>query len=306
MNKLENAKDILKQIGMPASQQSDLCGYTLLALAGVLHEMPWNSAQNEFKRIHDIIIFLGEHYDVKYAENSRETIRKQALHLFRLAAIVEDNGMPTNSPKFAYKLTDAFLSLLRVYGTDEWTTELNSFLNEHESLKEKFSSKREMTKVPVTINGCECKFSTGSHNLLQKAIIEEFAPRFARGAQVLYVGDTAKKDLIKDREKLAELGILLGEHEKLPDVILYCSEKQWIYFIEAVTSVGPISQKRMFEIDDLSKNCKCGKVFVTAFLNMKIYKKFANELAWETEVWIAENPEHMIHLNGDKFIGPRS
>ena len=26
---------------------------------------------------------------------------------------------------------------------------------------------------------------------------------------------------------------------------------------------------------------------------------------WDTEVWIAELPEHMIHLNGDQFMGPR-
>ncbi|MFS2517149.1 MULTISPECIES: BsuBI/PstI family type II restriction endonuclease [Parabacteroides] len=29
------------------------------------------------------------------------------------------------------------------------------------------------------------------------------------------------------------------------------------------------------------------------------------DIAWETEVWIAENPGHMIHFNGDRFIGPR-
>lgn len=305
MNKLENAKDILKQIDMPNRQQTDLCGLTLLALANISQDKNWQDAQNDFQRIHDIIIFIGEQYGVKYAENSRETFRKQALHIFRLAAMVEDNGKATNSPSYRYKLTDSFFKLIKSYDTSDWLNQLKNFTDGHESLKKKFSSAREMTKVPVKINGLDCKFSTGSHNLLQKAIIEDFACRFAIGAEVLYVGDTAKKDMVKDREKLSELGILLGEHEKLPDVILYRTDTQWIYFIEAVTSVGPISQKRIIEINELSKNCKCGKVYVTAFLDMHTFKKFASELAWETEVWIAKNPDHMIHLNGDKFMGPR-
>lgn len=97
----------------------------------------------------------------------------------------------------------------------------------------------------------------------------------------------------------------MGEHEKLPDVILYSKEKDWIYFIEAVTSVGPISPKRIVEITEMTKQCSLGKIYVTAFIDMKTFKKFAEDLAWETEVWLSEMPEHMIHLNGDKFVGPR-
>ena len=26
--------------------------------------------------------------------------------------------------------------------------------------------------------------------------------------------------------------------------------------------------------------------------------------AEQTEVWIAENPDHLIHYNGEKFLGP--
>ena len=162
-----------------------------------------------------------------------------------------------------------------------------------------------MQKMPVHINGADYDLSAGKHNQLQKAIVEEFAPRFAPNAHCLYLGDTTEKDLVKDNDKLNELGFEITLHDKMPDVVLYCQDKNWLYFIEAVTSVGPMSPARILEIQNLTKNVHAGKIFVTAFLDFKTYKRFSNDLAWETEVWIAELPEHMIHLNGDRFLGPR-
>ena len=159
--------------------------------------------------------------------------------------------------------------------------------------------------MPVKINNNELRFSPGKHNALQRAIIEEFAPRFAPNCECLYVGDTIKKDLIKNVEKLSELGFEITLHDKMPDVVLYKEDKDWIYFIEAVTSVGPVSPQRIIEIEEMTKHVKSGKVYVTAFPDFATYKKFSTELAWETEVWISDMPEHMIHLNGDKFLGPR-
>lgn len=153
--------------------------------------------------------------------------------------------------------------------------------------------------------GSDFNFSTGKHNQLQKAIIEEFAPRFAPNSECLYVGDTIEKDLVKNVDKLMELGFEITLHDKMPDVVLYREDKDWIYFVEAVTSVGPMNPKRILEIEEMTKDVKSGKIFVTAFPDFKTYKKFSEELAWETEVWIAEMSEHMIHLNGDRFMGPR-
>ena len=159
--------------------------------------------------------------------------------------------------------------------------------------------------MPVKINGVDFMFSTGKHNQLQKAIIEEFAPRFASNAECLYVGDTVKKDLFRYDEKLLELGFTITLHDKMPDIVLYCADKDWLFFIEAVTSVGPIDPKRIQEISEMTKDVTAGKIFVTAFLDFNTYKKFSSELAWETEVWLADMPDHMIHLNGEKFLGPR-
>lgn len=149
-------------------------------------------------------------------------------------------------------------------------------------------------------------FSPGKHNELQKSIIEEFAPRFAPTAECLYVGDTIQKDLVKNIEKLSELGFEITLHDKMPDVVLYRQDKDWIYFIESVTSVGPMDPKRIVEIEAMTQNVKSGRIYVTAFLDFSTFKKFSEQLAWETEVWIADMPDHMIHLNGDKFLGPRS
>ena len=306
MNKLEQAKDILAKIGMPKAQQADLCAYTLLSLLNIKEKSKWNTATNEYIRIHDIMGFIKQNYGVAYAENSRETFRKQAMHHFRIAALIEDNSKATNSPNYRYRITNEALNLIKKYFTNERNKELEKYLKNHKKLISIYENKRNLTKIPVKINGENFEFSTGKHNELQKAIIEEFAPRFAQNSIVLYVGDTKDKDLYKDVELLEKLKISMGEHEKLPDVILYQKEKKWIYFIEAVTSVGPISPKRIVEITDMTKDCKLGKIYVTAFIDMKTFKKFTEQLAWETEVWLSEMPDHMIHLNGDKFMGPRN
>lgn len=305
MDKIDEAREFLKMLGMPKAQQTDICCYVLLAMAGVKPNMEWANAGNEWVRIHDMIQFANTYYGSTYAENSRETFRKQALHHFRNAALVEDNGKATNSPNYRYRLTEETLQMVKAFRTSEWQKSINRFLEYHEKLVNIYASKKKMTMMPVRINGADFQFSTGKHNELQKAIIEEFAPRFASDSECLYVGDTIEKDLVKNVGKLKELGFEITLHDKMPDVVLYRKDKNWIYFVESVTSVGPMDSKRILELKEMTKNVTAGKIFVTAFLDFKTYKRFSEILAWETEVWIAEMPEHMIHLNGDKFLGPR-
>lgn len=305
MSKIEETRKFLCDIGMPQKQQTDLCCHVLLAMAGLNEEDKWSNVTNSWIRIHDIIQFMNNNYGTTYAENSRETVRKQVLHHFRNAAIIEDNQKATNSPNYRYKLTDEIVIVLKKLGTKQEKSVLKNFKKKHDSLINIYASKKRMTKMPVKINDKEFTFSTGKHNELQKAIIEEFAPRFAPNSECLYVGDTIKKDLFKNEEKLKELGFQITLHDKMPDVVLYKEDKGWIYFIEAVTSVGPMDPKRVIEINKMTETVKSGKIFITAFLDFKTFKTFSESLAWETEVWISEMPDHMIHLNGDKFIGPR-
>lgn len=305
MSKIEEAREILKELQVPTKQQADLCCFVLLAMANIKEQDLWTSATNNWIRIHDVIAYTKENYGVTYAENSRETFRKQAMHHFRNAAFIEDNGKATNSPNYRYRLTDEMLALIHSFGTACWESEKINFLQSHETLIDLYASKRTMRKMPVRISGEDFTFSPGKHNELQKAIIEEFAPRFAPNSECLYVGDTTEKDLVKNVAKLQELGFAITLHDKMPDVVLYSEEKNWLYFIESVTSVGPMEPKRIKEIEEMTEGVIAGKIYVTAFLDFKTFKKFSESLAWETEVWMADMPDHMIHLNGDKFLGPR-
>lgn len=242
MDKVEEAREFLKMVGMPKAQQADICCYVLLAMADMKADMLWKEASNEWIRIHDIIQFSNTFYGTTYAENSRETFRKQALHRFRTAALVEDNGKATNSPNYRYRLTEETLKMLKTLQSIEWQKSLNRFLMYHDKLIDIYASKKKMTMMPVKINGADFKFSAGKHNELQKAIIEEFAPRFAPNSECLYVGDTTEKDLVKNVDKLTELGFEITLHDKMPDVVLYRADKNWIYFVESVTSVGPMDR----------------------------------------------------------------
>lgn len=305
MSKKNEMKDFLEKIGMPKKQQTDICCLSLLAMAGITEEDIWKAATNNWIRIHDIIAFSNKNYGTTYAENSRETFRKEAMHHFRTAALIEDNGTATNSPNYRYRLTKETLSTIKTLGSTKQNNAIERFLSKHQRLVDFYSSKKRMVLRPVKINNKDFVFSSGKHNELQKAIIEEFAPRFAPNSECLYVGDTIKKDLVKDIEKLKRLGFEITLHDKMPDIVLYREDKNWIFFIEAVTSVGPMDPKRVLEISKMTKDVTAGKIFVTAFLDFKSYRRYSGLLAWETEVWIADTPDHMIHLNGNKFLGPK-
>lgn len=303
MDKIERVKKLLEELGMPKRQQSNMCALVILSLANLGKRTPWPEATNEWLGIHGIIGFIKDKYKIRYAENTRESIRKIALHHFVNAALVERFAPDTNNPKYSYRLTEEFLEVIRNIIVSKKV--LETYKQNHQSLIEIYASKKKMEKMPVRINGEDYTFSAGKHNQLQKAILEEFARRFAPNSVCLYVGDTTQKDLVKKVERLKELGFSITLHDKMPDVVLYRPDEDWLYFIEAFASGGPMDPKRILEITEMTKNVKSEKIFVTAFLDFKTYKSHSHELAWETEVWIAEMPEHMIHLNGDKFLGPR-
>lgn len=183
---------------------------------------------------------------------------------------------------------------------------MKNFIDTVGKLSEVYLKERELIQIPVMFeNGELIKLSAGKHNEVQAAIVEQFAPRFTNGGTLLYLGDTAKKDLFVDLIELQHLGIPIDQHSKLPDVVIFDRKRNWLFLIEAVTSHGPVSPKRLLELEDLLKNCNVGKVYVSAFPDMKEFKKHSNNIAWETEVWLMEVPDHMIHFNGDRFMGPR-
>lgn len=311
MNRLEEAQAILKALGVPPAQQNEISAYTLLALAGVGADAKWKDANRKSLKVtKGIMAFVEEGYGKKYAPNTRETFRRQVLHQFVQAGIADYNpdnpALPVNSPNAHYAISEAALEVVRAYRSRAWKATLTRFLSEVGALKEKYQKGRELTLIPVALpDGKTFKLSAGKHNVVQAAIVQDFAARFAPGSQVLYLGDTANKDLHIETEALRALGIPIDEHSKLPDVVLYDPTKRWLYLIEAVTSHGPVSPKRMMELREFLKDCPAGKVYVTAFPDFAEFKKHSAHIAWETEIWIADFPDHMIHFNGDRFLGPR-
>ena len=319
MNKLSEAQQILVALGLPKQQQNKRSALILLALCNLKEQDEWENAKKvsmavvgskENARYEGVMRFIAEHYNKQYAENSRETIRRQSLHQFVQAGIVEHNPenpeLPTNSKDNHYRLSDAALKVIRAFGSMKWDEEIKLFRKNIGSLQDKYSKNRNLQKIPVILaDGSELKLSPGKHNQVQVAIIKEFAPRFAPGSELLYVGDTANKDLFVDKKTLDGIGIPITEHNKLPDVILYDKKRNWLFLIEAVTSHGPVSPKRIIELEKMLNNCQVGKVYVSAFPDFKEFKKHTLDIAWETEVWLMDIPDHMIHFNGDRFMGPR-
>jgi adenine-specific DNA-methyltransferase len=310
MGKIEQAQEILESLGLPPAQQNEVSALTLLALAQISEDAKWEQAKVKSLRVHDMLIEIKERYGREYAENSRETIRRKVLHQFEQAGIAirnpDDPERPTNSGLTNYILSDSVLAVIRSYGTSQWKAKIKRFADQQGRLLDVYQKNKEQSKIPLQVADGEIfKLSPGKHNHLEVAIVEEFAPRFAPGAKLIYIGDTAKKTLVFDKNVFEKLGISISEHGKFPDVVLYDSKKKWLFLIEAVTSHGPVSPKRHFELEQIFAKSKVGKVYVTAFLDFATYKKYSNDIAWETEVWIAETPSHMIHFNGDKFLGPR-
>jgi type II restriction enzyme len=197
------------------------------------------------------------------------------------------------------------VEIVRLFGQENWLEEVDAFMSDRPTLAERLEAARHIAVVPIKLPGGETlQFSPGEHNLLQKAIIEQFLPRYGFGAAVLYVGDAAKKYLVRDEVKLAALKFFELEHGELPDIVAYSENKNWLYLIEAVHSSGPISPLRLLELKRLTSGCAADLVFVTAFLDRDTFRKFAPDIAWETEVWIADAPDHLVHFDGDKFLGP--
>ena len=311
MSKIEDAQKILKAFGLPPAQYNEMAALTLLALCNLKEQDNWKKATKQSMGVSkDIMNFVNENYDKSYAPNTRETFRRQVLHQFVQARIVDynpdDTKLPVNSPKAHYALTAEALEVIKSYKTKNWKKTLTQFLEEVGKLSDVYLKERELNQIPVTLqNGKKIKLSAGKHNEVQAAIVEQFAPRFANGGVLLYLGDTAKKDLHVDVRELKNLGIPIDQHSKLPDVVIFDTKRNWLFLIEAVTSHGPVSPKRLLELEEFLKDCKVGKVYVTAFPDMTEFKKHSNNIAWETEVWLMEVPDHMIHFNGDRFVGPR-
>ena len=308
--KIEQALSILKAIGVPRGQQNTRSALTLLALTDIKPGDSWRQASAPLRGITEMMTYIRDVYDKPYQPNTRETIRRQTIHQFWQMGLVVHNpdepNRPINSPKYCYQIARRFLDLLRHYEDSSWDEKLAAFrIDAGHDLKALEARKRSMKMLPVTLpDGSQLELSAGGQNRLIKQVVEEFCPRFAGGGELLYIGDAGAKFNETQIQRLNKLGIKLDRHGKAPDLIVFVAERNWIILIEAVTSHGPIDQKRHNELRRMFSTGDPGLVFVTAFATRQDMAKALSDISWETEVWIAESPDHLIHFDGERFLGP--
>jgi hypothetical protein len=309
MNKIDEALDILVSLELPDSQQNERTALCLLALLDLKPDSKWAKSRSRPLGITPIMDYIAEYYNKRYKPNSRETIRDESVTPMVLAGMLvrnlDDPYRPKNSSLNNYQVEESTLELIQTYGTSRWDKSLKTYLESRETLKKKYAKEREMVMVPIkTEDGVKFTISPGNHSLLIKAIIEEFAPRYAPGSDLLYVGDTGSKWNIVDEKGFAKLGLRFSQTTNMPDVILFYKEKGWLLLIESVTSNGPMNGQRHEELKKIFRDSKAPIVYVTAFPDRKVMTSFLSEIAWETEVWCADAPTHLIHFNGSRFLGP--
>jgi len=306
---IESALQIIVALGFPQRQQNERSALTLLALLNLTPDRAWTAAESPLMGIAPIMDWVNDNYGKGYKTGSRETFRRQTIHQFRDACLVLMNPgkseRDVNSPDTVYQIEPQALSLLRTYGTPEWKDSLDAYLSERETLVTRYAKEREQKCVPVNIvTGKTINLSPGEHSELIKTIIDVFAPRFAPASNLVYVGDTGDKWAYFDEKLLTDLGIKVDRHGKMPDVVLHCAERNWLLLVESVTSHGPVDGKRHDELAKVFAESTAGLVYVTAFPDRATMGRHIREIAWETEVWVADSPTHMIHFNGERFLGP--
>lgn len=314
---VQEALQILQALGVPVSslteRRRDKMAKAFLAVADVRPGVPWSrtksSKDGRALQSRQVIAYMNTHLGEVIADSSYDDIRRKDLILPVEALVVlksaKNPDANTNDSTRGYAIAPEAALAIRLFGSPGWTGAAGIFLRGRESLASHLERKRDLARISVHIAVDVSKtFSAGKHNRLQKQIIEEFLPIFGFGAKVLYVGDSANKRLFMDSAALAELEFFKLAHDKLPDVVAYSASRNWLYLIEAVTTANPITELRRRNLLELTRVCPAEVILVTAFPDRETYRRFAKDIAWETEVWIADAPEHMIHFNGEKFLGP--
>ena len=308
---------VLSKLGIPLEglkpRELERMAMAFLAVADVKRSADWPNARmrtgKDTLKSRDIIDYVNKHFEEQISKGSYDDIRRKDLKMLVVAGIViasaNKPAAARNDPTRGYSLSPEFIEIIKFFGQDGWLEEIEEFMDGRPTLAERLKAERNLELVPVKLpDGKTLHFSPGEHNLLQKAVIEVFLPRYGFGAEVLYVGDAANRYLVRNERKLDSLKFFKLEHGELPDIVAYSEEKNWLFLIEAVHSSGPISPLRLVELERLCRECTAELIFVTAFLSRETFRKFAPDIAWETEVWIADTPDHLVHFDGHKFLGP--
>lgn len=307
----ETIQDLLFDLGMDKERCNERSAMTFLALAHLDADSEWVNASNEMYTTRQLMDWIRDHLGQDYAANTRETIRRFTLHQFAAGGLVEQNAdqpdRPINSPKWNYRLVPGLVPVIQAIGTSDYAEQLKTFIDGIETWKQQQDEIREMNKVPVELpDGSGVMLSSGGQNVLIKKMVEEFCPRYAPGGQVLYIDDTDHSFRTQQETLMKSVGIELPERGKAPDLIVWLEDKQWLFLMEACSTHGPIDVIRKRELIELFALQKDKIVFVSCFPSRDVMRQYLADLAWETEAWCASDPDHLIHLDGERFVGPYS
>lgn len=314
---IRQALEILSAAGVQThdltARRLEKMAMAFLAVADMKSGGAWaNCATPDSKHIlrtRDIIEYHNRHFEEHISSGSYDDIRRKDLKRPVLLSLIVKSagkaGADTNDGTRGYAISEKLSDLAKVFGSDQWERSVAVFEIDTE-LVAKLTGERELKKLPVKLpDGMEVFLDTGPHNSIQKAIVEEFLPRFGHGAELYYIGDTSDKMALKNDAAMKKIGLNVADRGMLPDIVAYSQEKEWVFLIEAVHSSNPLNPERCIELSQtVLASCPFGVVFVTAFLSRADFRKWVGDIAWETEVWLADQPDHMIHFNGDRFFGP--
>jgi type II restriction enzyme len=306
---VQQAREALSALGFDKSRSNERSALTLLSLLGLRPGDTWTDATRGLYGVTPLMNWMATHLDKHYAPNSRETVRRQTLHQFVDAALVvlnpDNPSRPINSGKNVYQVDERAFLLLCQFGTPQWEQDLPLYLEQRPGQQAAYAAMREQAMLPVTLpDGAEIKLTPGGQNLLIRDILEQFCPRWTPGGRVLYVGDAGKNTPIYDVEGFAQDGVVLDKHGKFPDLVVSLPSRDWLVLIEAASSHGPVDSKRYAELQALFAQSLASLVYVSCFTSRAEMRKYLVDIAWETEVWCADNPTHLIHFNGERFLGP--
>lgn len=307
--RVEKTRQLLDDLGFDGERSNERSALVLLALLHMTPTTPWSEATSPMLGTRAIMDWIAEHYEKEYKPNTRETVRRFTLHQFVDASLVELNpdkpDRPVNSPKTVYQVHPRALEVIRAWETSAAPGLVKSYLADVPSLRQQYAAAREMNRIPVTLpNGEPLTLSPGGQNVLIKEMVEEFCSYYTPGGQVLYVGDADEKWAVFEESQLAGLGVTVDHHGKMPDLVVYLPGKNWLVLLEAASTHGPVDAKRHGELKKLFAGSTAGLVYVSCFPSRAEMRKYLAEIAWETEVWCADNPTHLIHFNGERFLGP--
>ena len=309
MSTVQESQEILRAFEFDRKRTNETSARTLLALAGLDESSTWADATNERMGVRYILDWMRGPLRHPIAENSRETIRRFVLHQFVDAGFClyndDDPARPTNSSKNNYRLNPEALLTIKLYGTPDFVPAVEEYLAEVGSLTVKYQAARDLARIPVTTpTGEVFTLKGGGQNILIKEMVENFCAYFVPGGEILYVGDADDKLATFERDRLASLGVVVDEHGKMPDLVVYQASSNWLFLMEAASTHGPVDHIRYSELSRMFADSSAGIIYVSCFPNRSVMRRFLADLAWETEVWLASDPTHMIHLNGDRFLGP--